>query len=157
MTEVAWDPSDEAWTAWVVCPAYGTIRVIIQSDGEACPPTERQFAALRLIGALPRSVREELRRDVKRYATGYLPLDELEDLVEDDFDIAFDLALIPRLRDAKDTYFFMSGYSDGIDAEHGVAFLCRNGDRFCVCHTDFMYATYSYDDTAELERVLRSG
>ena len=141
----------------MVCPPYGTARVIIATDGEASPPTERQLAAVRLIGILPRSVREELRRDVKRYATEYLPFDELEDLVEDDFDISFDLALIPRLRDAKDTYFFMSGYSDGIDEEHGVAFLCRNGDTFRVCHTDYMYATYSCDDIAELERVLRSG
>lgn len=156
MEPAKWDSSREAWTTTVECPAYGTIEVVIKTDGEISPPSEKQLAAGALIAELQQSARKTIRKDVKRYAKEYLGEEELEDFESEDFDVDFDFALIPNLRAAQNVYFFLSGDSD-IDMEHGIACLCRNGDAFRVCHTDLMYENYPCDDTATLDGFLQGG
>lgn len=156
MQQATWDRSREAWTTTVECPAYGTLEVLIKTDGEASSPSEKQLAALAIIGELSQSVRKTIQKDTKRYAKEYLGEDELEDFESDDFDADFDFALIPNLRDAEHTYFFLAGESD-IDIEHGIALLCKDGDAFRVCHTDCMYENYPCDDCESLDQVLHGG
>jgi len=156
MEPAKWDSSGEAWTTTVECPAYGAINVVIKTDGEMFPPSEKQLAAVALIAGLRQSARETIRKDVNRYAKEYLGEEELEDFESEDFDVVFDFALIPNLRAARNAYFFLSGESD-IDMEHGIACLCREGDAFRVCHTDLMYENHPCDDTATFDEFLRGG
>lgn len=156
MEPAKWDSSDEAWTTTVECPAYGAIDVVIKTDGEMSPPSEKQLAAVALIAGLQQSARKTIREDVKRYAKEYLGEEELEDFESEDFDVVFDFALIPNLRAPRNAYFFLSGESD-IDMEHGIACLCKDGEVFRVCHTDLMYANYPRDDPATFDELLRGG
>lgn len=152
-----WDRSGEAWTTTVQCPAYGAVEVIITTEGEASPPSEKQVAALSLIARLDKSARKTIKKDVKRYAKENLDEEELEDFEGEDFDVEFNFALIPNLQKSEHAYYFISGDSDMIDIEHGIACLCRNNEVFRVCHTDSMYESYPCDDTETLDALLTMG
>jgi len=149
-----WDETLDAWTTETDAGALGYIEVLIKTDGSSQPPTTRQLSTLKLISTLPPSLVAEIPSKAREYVEGYMAEDDYEDLAEEDFRIQFSLAIIPRIRNTDDHFFFLIGHSD-IDEEHGVACLFKNHERCGVCHGDHAYENYPWDATHEFEWLLR--
>ena len=97
----------------------------------------------------------DISTQARAYAEEYMMEDDYDDLTDADFEVRFSTCMIPRLRDTPDHYCFMIGNSD-IDEEHGIACLFKNHDSCRICHTDVAYNNFGWDDTFELDCVLRS-
>lgn len=149
-----WDETQDAWVTRLDTEVFGNIEVMIKTDGEETPPTERQMSTLELISSLPATLLDTIPSDARQYAKGYMMEDEFDEMEEADFQIRFSACMIPRLRDTAEHYFFLIGESE-IDEEHGIACLFKNHESCRVCHTDAAYENYGWEDSVELELVLR--
>lgn len=155
MSTPQWDETVDAWTVELSTKAFGALEVLIRTDGSSSPPTPRQLSVLSVMANLPKSRLADLPGQMQAYAEEMLMEDELDDLSDSDFEIEFSMAMIPRLRDAADHYWFVTGHSD-IDEEHGIACLFRNQDACRICHSDYAHENFDWDATDELDDILSS-
>lgn len=139
------------WRVHTQTKLFGSVEAIIDSDDSEDGLTPIQQASLDMIRNLDPSIHESLDRALRAYGKRYLG-DEFDLIDEDDIYFACDCVEIPRLRDSTDTYALLIADS-GVDEEHGVYFVVRNGDVLGCCHRNAADDGFDWDETDVLDTL----
>ena len=75
-----WDETQDVWMTRVDTNVFGRIEVMIKTDGEQTPPTQRQISTLELVAGLPAAFLDTIPSDARKYAEGFMMKDDFDEL-----------------------------------------------------------------------------
>ncbi|HCS54943.1 hypothetical protein [Rubinisphaera sp.] len=139
-----WENFGGAHGQWRTCTttkAFGELCVLVRSTSDRSAPTVRQKDAISIINDMPQSKHDEVLAIIA---------DQYDETVEE-LDCVFDLAEIPLIDRAVNTYFYLE--CDAPDDEYRLTILFRDNEILGIVDRDAAAEIFEWDSVDEIEAL----